>query len=298
MSGEPANRNALGAVLLSTSWIFFTTEMIAVRLLSDDLSIAQIAVFRQGTQVVIFIPILVVMGSRLLRTERLKLHVLRGFCSMGGMVLFYLAFALLPVALATTLTFTQAMFLTVLAVVLLGERVGLRRTMAVAVGLVGVIIVMRPGVGDFSPASLIALAGAFVAALLFIVTRQLSATDSRLTIMMYSALFGLVVVLVPALFDWRPIRPEHWWLLGLVGLCGTFGQFLMVGALQLSEASALAPVDYVRLVFAIIGGYIVFGEIPSMWTWIGAIVIVASAIYTTHRERQIARTQTLERRAS
>ncbi|MEM9903264.1 MAG: DMT family transporter [Pseudomonadota bacterium] len=282
------SQSLLGAALLTLSWVFFTTEMVAVRLLAGDLSIAQIGVFRQATQVLAFLPLLLWSRGALLRTGRFKMHVARASCSIGGMYLFYLAFALLPLALATTLTFLQAMFVLVLAALLLGERIGPRRIGAVIVGFLGVLIVMRPGFQAIDPGMLIALTGAFVASLLMILTRSLSATEGRLTIMLYSSGLGLGMIAIPAALTWAPIAPGHVPLLLLVGVAGTMGQFLMVGAYQVAEASALAPVDYVRLIFAVAAGFIVFGELPDLWTWAGATVILSAVAYATHRARLAA----------
>jgi drug/metabolite transporter (DMT)-like permease len=291
ITGAGPTRNVLGAVLLTTSWVFFTTEMVAVRLLSETLSITQIGVFRQGTQVVALAPFIILSGGLILRTRRLRLHMARSLCSVGGMVLFYLAFALLPLALATTLTFLQAMFVIVLAALLLGERIGPRRIAAVIVGFLGVLIVMRPGFAEVEPGMLVALAGAFVASLLIIITRSLSATESRLSIMLFSATFGLLLLALPAFWTWAPLERQHLPLLLLVGVAGTTGQFLMVGAFQVAEVSALAPVDYVRLIFAVGAGYIMFNEVPDVWTWAGAAVIVGAVAYATHRERLAARSR-------
>lgn len=287
--------NVLGAVLLAASWIFFTTEMVAVRLLAGDLSVAQIAVFRLCAQVIALVPVLAFTGAALFRTARLPLHFGRACCSAVGMLAFYLAFALLPLAVATTLTFLQAIFVLVLAALLLGETIGPRRIGAVVAGFAGVLIVMRPGLAAVEPGMLIALGGALVAALLMIVTRSLSATESRLTIMLYSALLGIGLLAVPALLTWRTLEVHHLPLLALVGAAGTTGQFLMVGAFQVAEASALAPVDYVRLIFAVIAGYVIFDELPDLWTWAGAAVILGSVAYAAHRERLAARKLSMSR---
>ncbi len=278
-------RNALGALLLTGSWVFFTTEMVVVRFLSEDLSIAQIGVFRQATQVIALLPLVWWTGGAFLRTKRLPEHVARACCSSGGMFLFYLAFALLPLALVTTITFLQAMFVIVLATLFLGERIGPRRIGAVLVGFIGVLIVMRPGYVPLETGMFVALAGALVASLLMILTRSLSSTEGRLTIMFYSSSMGLGLIAIPAVFAWHPIDVVHLPMLLLVGVAGTTGQFLMVGAYQVAEASALAPVDYIRLIFAVAAGYLVFSEIPDAWTWAGAAVILTAVGYATHRER-------------
>ena len=288
MNADRKKQTTLGAILLTASWVFFTTEMVTVRILSEDLSIAQIAVFRVTTQILLLLPIVIASRGAVARTGKLGTHVLRAAFSSGGMVLFYLAFAMLPLALATTLTFTQAMFVILLAALILKEAVGRNRIGAVIVGFVGVLIVMRPGFASVNPGMFIALFGALVAALLMIVTRSLSATESRVTIMLYSAWFGLLMIAAPAAMSWSAIRAEHWPLLALVGLAGTTGQFLMVGAFQVAEASALAPVDYIRLIFALIAGYVMFSEIPDVWTWIGAAIIVGSVSYAAHLDRRAA----------
>lgn len=187
ITGTAPTRNVLGGVLLATSWIFFTTEMVAVRMLSDALSVAQIGIFRLGTQVIALLPILALSKGHVLKTRRLPLHFVRAGCSALGMLAFYLAFSMLPLAVATTLTFLQAMFVLVLAALLLGESIGPRRIGAVVVGFAGVLIVMRPGFVQVDPGMLIALAGTLAGSLLMIVTRSLSATESRMTIMGFSA---------------------------------------------------------------------------------------------------------------
>ncbi|XWN33852.1 MAG: DMT family transporter [Devosia sp.] len=268
--------NLLGASLLTGAWVFFTAEMVLVRILSEHLSVAQIVVFRLGTQAVIFVPILVASAGRVARTQHIGLHGLRALFSAVGMVLFYLAFSLLPLAMVTTLTFTQAAFMIVLAAVFLGEIISRRRIVAVVGGFVGVLVVMRPGFGGFQPAMLVALLGALVSAGLMIITRKLSMTEARMTVMFYSASLGLILMALPAALTWQPIAPEHWAYLAAIGLAGTTGQFMMIGAFQVSEASALAPVDYVRLIFAVAAGYMVFAEVPDVWTFVGSAIVVVS----------------------
>lgn len=289
MTAHPRAQNVLGAVLLTVSWVFFTTEMVLARILAENLSLFQIAAVRLATQAAILAPVIVITGFAVMRTARLPLHIVRAILSVSGMVLFYLTFALLPVAMATTLTFTTSMFLMVLAALILGETIGPRRITAVAVCFVGVLVVMRPGFVGFDPVMLVALAGAAVAALLMVVTRALSSTESRITIMAYSACLGLVLMSVPAAVFWEPASADQWAMLGVLSLSGTVGQFLMVSAFQVAEASALAPVDYVRLIFAVIAGYTIFAEIPDIWTWAGAVIIVTSVAAATHFERLAAR---------
>jgi drug/metabolite transporter (DMT)-like permease len=289
LSEPPPIRNALGAGLLAFSWVFFTAEMILARILSEDLPISEIAVFRLGTQIIVLVPVFAYFGVGMLKTTRIWLHISRAGFSASGTVLFYLTFALLPVAVATTLTFTQALFITIMAAVLLREYVGPRRVIAIIVGFIGVLIVIRPGFVEFDPKIFVALAAALAASALMIVTRSLGQTEHRFAIMAYSAGFGFCFLLPYALVYWKPVDDDLWPMIIVLSLCGTIGQFLMIGAYKMAEASALAPIDYVRLVYAVVAGYVIFSEVPDFWTYVGSAVIILSALYTSHREQVLAR---------
>ena len=271
-----ANKNLLGAILLGTSWLFFTVEMTFVRLLVPDLSIYLIVFIRLATQAILLAPLAFHDWNEISGTSRFKVHFLRATLSLLGMVLFYFAFANLPMATATTLTFTVPAFVSILAAMFLRERVGLARSLAILLGFIGVLVIMRPGFTIFEPAMIVALLGAFFAACLFVVTRSLSLSESRFTIMFYSAWVGLLIVSIPAYMSLTTIDTVDAVKLGIVGLFGTIGQFLMVSALQIAEASAIAPVDYVRLLLALMVGFFIFGEVPDIWTWSGTAIIVAA----------------------
>lgn len=273
-----ANKNLLGAILLGTSWLFFTVEMTFVRLLVPDFSIYLIVFLRLATQAILLAPLAFHDWNKISGTSRFKLHFLRATLSVLGMVLFYFAFANLPMATATTLTFTVPAFVSILAAVFLSERVGLNRLLAILLGFIGVLVIMRPGFTIFEPAMIVALLGAFFAACLFVITRSLSLSESRFTIMFYSAWLGLAVVSIPAYMNLVTINLVDALKLGIVGLFGTIGQFLMVGALQIAEASAIAPVDYVRLLLALMVGFFIFGEVPDLWTWTGSAIIISAVL--------------------
>ena len=281
--------NAWAALALAAAWLCFTVEIVLVLLLAGELSVWQMALVRILVQLAVLAPLLLRRRLAGLRTRRLRLHALRTCFSCSGMVLYYLAFTALPVAVATTLTFSQAMILVVLAALVLGERVGWARGLATLVGFAGVLVVMRPGLGGYDPAMLLALGCAAASAALMLVTRQLGQTETRLAIMGWAALLSTVLLLPPALLAWQPVRLDRLPWLAVIGAAGTVGQFLLVSAFQRGEASALAPVDYVRLIFAVAAGFFVFGEIPDLATWIGSAVILTSAVAMTRHEHRLAR---------
>ena len=204
-----ANKNLLGAILLGTSWLFFTVEMTVVRLLVPDFSIYLIVFLRLATQALLLAPLAFRDWKKISGTSRFKLHFLRATLSVLGMALFYFAFANLPMATATTLTFTVPAFVSILAALFLSERVGLTRALAIVLGFLGVLVIMRPGFTIFEPAMIVALLGAFFAACLFVVTRSLSLSESRFTIMFYSAWLGLTVVSIPAYMNLEAINSKN-----------------------------------------------------------------------------------------
>ena len=284
---------AFAAALLILAWIMFTAEMVLARRLSGDLSAVQISFFRLFIQLVAFVPLLL-YRPQILATKRLKLHGVRAGCSALVMPIYYFAFAVLPFAVVTTITFTQALFLVVLAALFAGEKVGRRRWVATAIGFLGVLLIVRPGMAAFEPMVLFVLSGALVAAALMLLTRQLGQTESGITIMTYVALFGCIYLGPPTWWLWQPMTTAHMLLLLGIGAIGTTGQFLFVHAFKRAEASALAPIDYVRLIFAVIAGYWLYDEFPDMWTWAGAAVIIASALAVTrleHRAERAARSR-------
>lgn len=278
-----------GALLLILAWVLFTAEMVIVRGLASQLSVVQIGFVRLAVQLLAFLPFIIWRPKVLLGTKRLRVHLLRAGCSALVMPIYYFAFAILPFAVVTTVTFTQALFLVVLAGLIAKEKIGRRRWLATAVGFLGVVVIMRPGMATFEPMILFVLVGALIAAFLMLLTRQLGQSESALTIMTYVCLFGTLFLTLPAWFVWRPPDPTAWRLLLLAAVIGTVGQFLFVYAFKCAEASALAPIDYVRLIFAVIVGYWLYNEIPDHWTWIGALIIIGSALTVTRLEQRAER---------
>ena len=201
----------------------------------------------------------------------------------------FLHFEYLPIAEATATSFAAPLFITALSIPLLGEKVGPRRWAATFVGLLGVLIVVRPGTDAFQPASILPLVAALTWASAVVVTRRTSAGDTALTTLAYSAIIGVVVLtaLLPIVWappDWRTLAFGT-----LIGCAATAGHWLIVIAFRFGDASVLAPFTYTQLVWSTTLGAILFGAAPDVWTLLGASVIVASGLYTAHREQVRAR---------
>jgi drug/metabolite transporter (DMT)-like permease len=191
----------------------------------------------------------------------------------------------LPIAEATATSVVAPLFVTALSIPLLGESIGFRRWMAALIGLLGVLIVVRPGTSAFQPAAMLTILSALAWAFTLIFTRKMSGDDAALTTLAYSALVGFIGLSVVVPFVW--ISPS-WQAVSfgvVVAVASTAGHWIVVLAYRYADASVLAPFTYSQLVFATLFGYSIFGDVPDRWTFVGASVIIASGLYTAHRER-------------
>lgn len=220
----------------------------------------------------------------LLRSRRPVLQILRAAALVGSLSLLFTGLAYLPLAEATTISFTSPLFVVALSGPLLGERVGLHRWGAVIVGLLGAVIVMRPGSEMFQPAALFPLFGAVFFAFFQIVTRRLGNADDPITTIAWTAGGGALILTPVMPFVWMtPVAPELAIFVGM-GALGLVAHLCLVGAFALGDASMLAPFNYVRILWAIALGVVLFGDWPDVGTLVGGAVIVASGLYVLVRE--------------
>jgi drug/metabolite transporter (DMT)-like permease len=213
----------------------------------------------------------------------------RGLCVSASSVLFVYGIREMTMAQATTISFLSPLLITVLSIPLLGEVVGIRRWGAVAAGMTGMLIVVRPGTAGFQPAAFFGVASSICWAMALIITRKIAASDAPQTTIFWSALIGSVVLTILLPFE---ARWPTWWQLSLclmLGVLSSVGQWLVVLAHRLAPASVLAPFSYTQLPWVTLGGYLVFSNLPDRWTLVGASIIIGSGLYTAHRERVRAR---------
>ena len=226
--------------------------------------------------------------GRTARSTRPVLQIVRTLVLAAEMSLFVWAFSRMPLADVHAIAAVAPLLTTGLAAVFLGERVGPRRWTAIAFGFLGVLIVIRPGLGVFDPISLAPLAGAFGWAVYQILLRRVAATDSPETTTLYTAAVGLVCFSIAAPFVWRDPSGDAWlWLLA-VGVLGSIGHFLLPAAFARAPASTLQPFAFTMPVWAAILGWLVFDHIPDSWTFLGGAIIIASGLYAFRREQQRA----------
>jgi len=276
--------NLKGIVFLMLASFVFALMALLIKMLGQRLHITQILLVRQVGMVIMVAPAILRDFPGALHSKRPKLQFLRIACALVAMLCGFTAVIHLPLAEATAIFFAKSFFVTIFAVIFLSEVVGLYRWSAVLVGFIGVMIMLQPGTNNFSIYGLASLVGAAGAAGVMILLRLLSRSDSPVTIMTYGSLGVGLVMILPGIYYWLQPQPFEWALLAAVGVVSYFGQKCNIFAYKHGEASLLASLDYVRLLWATLFGFLVFEQFPGLPTWIGAAIVVAAAIFTIYRE--------------
>lgn len=223
-----------------------------------------------------------------------KMQVTRGVILGVSSMMFMTGMSLIPLADAVAISFVSPLFVTLLSIPILKEKVGWRRMAAVTVGFIGVLIIVRPGASTFSPGSLWALLGALSWSVGFIVTRRLGLKDPVLTTSLISTVAGSVTLCFALPFVWEPVAWNIWALVILFAMINLVAQTMLITATTRAEASLLAPFTYVQMVGAVGLGYLIFGDLPDQWTWVGSAIVIASGLYVWRRERIRARERRMQ----
>ena len=276
--------NIRGIVWLSIGAFLFSITDVIVKLLGRKFDPMELALFRYGIGMIILTPIFIKMGLENLKTKKIGLHIIRMLLAMLAQVGIFITVINIPLADATAIFFSKPLFTTIIAVFLVSEIVSKRRWSATAIGFLGVIIMVRPGDGSMNLIALVGVAAALTFAIANVLIRVLSRTEPPNRILFYYHIGGIIVFTGPAIFVWQTPIGIEWVLLISVAVLTTIGMTCFVRAFSIGEANAVGPIEYVRLIYAAIFGYFVFSEIPSLWTGVGAILIIASAIYIARDE--------------
>lgn len=281
------------------STVGFGLMAICIRLASQTEPVAEIAFFRNLFGLLALLPVLAwpALRSRdgvghmrgVLRTTQLRRYFVRCLIGVFSMWMGFWSIANLPLSQAVSLAYSSPIFVTIAAVLMLGETVRLRRWLAVIAGFIGVLVIVRPWSQAFSLGSLVAVAAALITAIVAIQIKQLSREDGSDTIVLWTYLFWVPMSLLPALWVWHPPQGMAWTWLLLSGVLGTVGQLLWTRALKLGEVSALTPISFVQLVIVTIAGWLWFGETLDRWTLAGAAIIFSATFYIARREALLAR---------
>jgi drug/metabolite transporter (DMT)-like permease len=276
--------NLKGIVFLMLASFVFSIMALLIKLLGQHLHITQILLVRQIGMTIMVAPAILRNFPGSLRSERPGLQLIRVCCALVAMLCGFTAVIYLPLADATAIFFAKSFFVTILAVFILGETVGVYRWSAVLVGFLGVMIMLQPGTDNFSVYGLLSLVGAAGAAAVMILLRLLSRSDSPDTMMIYAVLGVGVVMILPGIYFWQEPTALEWLLLIAVGVVSYFAQKCNIFAYKHGEASLLASLDYVRLLWATLFGFLIFEQFPGGSIWLGATIVIAAAIFMIYRE--------------
>lgn len=283
--------NVRGALWMVASALGFTAMTTLIKYLGDDYPAALQTFYRQAAGLIILLPVILRNPRGVYRTTRPGILLFRSAAGTLGMILSFYGFQEMPLADANALSFTRTLWLAPLAAFIVGETLGVNRIVAALVGFGGVLIMVRPGAEGFAlgwPA-LAMLASSFLFALTITGMKVMTRDHSPTTLLVWAATLGFVFGIPGALFTWRWPAPEDLGLLAMMGVLGTITQGCYIKGMQIGDAAAMAPIDYIRLVFGAAAGFFLFDDIPTVWTLAGAGVVVASTLYITWREQQLAK---------
>lgn len=295
----------LGLFAAAGSAVCFSIIDVIVKFLSGDYPLYQMVLIRSAVALPILLLILVPLegGYHVLRTRQPKLHLIRCCAVLFANICFYTGLATMPMADAVAIAFATPLIITALSVFVLGERPGIWRWSAVAVGFLGVLIIMRPGPGTFQAAALLPFFGACGYATLHVLTRRAGGADSAAALSFYPSLGFLIVSAIVGLATgdgrfasgdsaaldfilraWVWPAPRDWWLFVALGFTASFGGYMVSLAYRLCEAGLVAPFEYIAMPLAVVWGILVFQEWPDLPVWIGSALIIGAGLVSVWRE--------------
>ena len=280
----------IGLVLMS-QLVLLVLDISAKWLSVEGMATTQIVFMRYGMHlallVLLFLP---VSGLAVMKTNNLKLEILRGACLMATTGLNFLAMRYLPLTVTSAIQFTSPLLICAMSGPLLGDKVGWRRWLAIGVGFVGILIIVRPGSQAFQPAALLSLGCAFFLALFSILTRKLAGVDAASTQQFFAGATPVILLTPVAFTDWAwPTPPISWVAFLIMGAAGLGGHYLNSVAHRFAAPATLAPFSYLSLIYLSIASWLIFKQPPDRWFILGVAIIVASGLYIWLRERQLAR---------
>lgn len=247
----------------------------------------QVVFLRNLSATFFLLPMLMWRGRALLRSNAMHLYGVRVAISVFSMTAWFYALALVPVAEVTAISFLGPLFGTVGAILFLGEKVRIRRITALIIGFIGAMIILRPGTHPIGLGQACAIFNAISSGLITVLLKQLSSEDDSGKIVFLTTVMMLPLTVVPAMFVWQTPGVEFLPAILTIGLTAVVGHYCLMRGFATTEASLVMTFDFSRLPFAVLIGWLMFGEIADIWTWVGAAVIFASAVYITRREAKL-----------
>ena len=277
--GARLPHSVIGALLMVAAWQIVPFMDTIAKHLSSSYPVPQIVWARFFFHFAVVFPIVLWHhGAGAVRTDKAGLQILRGGFLLTATLLFFTSISYIPLANAVALVFIAPVVLTAMSAFFLREKVPATRWIAVSVGFFAVLIIVRPGFTSFHWASLLALCTAVAFSLYLLSTRMLAGTAPPLVTLMYQSLLGVIVMSAVLPFVWVTPAPMDWLLMVALGAIASISHFLVIRAFEFADASTLAPYNYTEIIMATVLGYVVFGDFPDPWTWVGMALIIATAV--------------------
>ena len=272
--------------LMIISGLFFVLMHSAVKYLSKEVHIFEIAFFRCALVIFVLAPVIIQQGKTIFKTKQPKMQFLRIMTNSVAMLCFFYGISTTPLAQLTTLGFTVPIFATILAVIFMKEKIRLRRTTALIIGFIGTIVVMRPDI-SIELGALLIIFSSFLWSICLIFIKKLTQTDSAVTISLYFGIGMIPATFILAFPVMEAIDMRQFTILVFIAITGTLAQTIMNTALKKGELALLLPFDFLRLIWSVLIGYVLFAEEPTFTLWIGGFLIIGSTTYIAWREAKL-----------
>ena len=274
-----ASRPVRGVVMMLLASISVVVMNVLIRLISDEVHILEIAFFRTLFGFLVLLPWLVGSGFGAFHTQKLGLHAVRAVLNVAAMYLYFFGLLVIPLVKVNALAFTSPLFASALAIIVLREQVTRARVLGLILGFGGAMIVLRPGVVEVGSGGMLILTSCAVWACALMVIKVLARTDSSLTIAAYAALLQIPFCAVFAVFVWQWPTLYQFAMLAAIGALGGLAHLALAQAFRETDVTVVLPADFTKLVWASFAGFLVFAEVPDMWTYVGALVICCAVFY-------------------
>ena len=283
----PNNKIAIFLIIIS---VFFGTLMLTfLKLAQEEVNVYVAGFFRFILGLTIISPYIVKTKFTVFKTSHFKKHFVRSVLNLPAMLLYFSTLVMLPIEKVTAISFVVPLIVTVLAVLFLGEKIYIYRTLALILGFSGMLIILRPGFIDISIGVYMALFSSFLWSVVIIITKKISKEDSSITILSYQSVFMSIFSFIIVLFFWETPSSKTFFYLFLAALSGTILHLALNHAYKLVDVSMTQPYSFLSLVFASIIGFFVFSEMPDLFTWLGASIIFLGVLIISYREMKLGK---------
>lgn len=278
-------RVSAGVGLMALSTVGVSVMHALLRTVPGGMHPYQMVFFRNAFGLLYFMLWHARSGFSGLRTRRLRWHLLRGGLQGISMLFFFQAVLITPLAEVAALNFTAPLYASLMAFFILHEGGRLHRSIAIGIGFAGALVVLRPGFQEIGSGPLLMLLSSAIWSVVILIIKVLSRTESSVAISTYMVMITTPITFVVALFVWSAPRVEQLLILAVVALLGSIVHVLMAQSFKLADASAVLPLDFLKLIWNSLLGYLMFSEVPDLWVWAGGLMIFSSVTYLTLRER-------------